>query len=325
MPANPYPLPDPPFVVPPRFSTEDTVIQGDIYGTVRSSQNPYITVYRIIREDAQNLTAEPELRQAGIYLLENDEEGTLYVGQADSRDNGHGLLARMLEKHSGKQIDNWTVGYALTCASPTFFGATELNYLERYFYDAAQRASRRIVLNGNRPHATEPSFSIKNTLTNYIGYANFILTYRLFCDAFVPGGKVKPPMKTKEQPGEPKPITPRTIPPMQTIELFIDRAKSGVKATGLWNTATNEILIKAGSTIRPESNLEHQSRQQVNADHRNQLIADGIVVDFVFVKDYTFSAPSTAASIILGTASSGTDQWKDKNGVLLKELRGKNE
>ncbi len=97
----------------------------------------------------------------------------------------------------------------------------------------------------------------------------------------------------------------------------------GVKANGLWNTATNEILIKAGSTIRSESNLEHQSHQQGNAEHRNALIADGVVADHIFVKDYAFSSPSTAASIILGTASSGTDQWMDKNGVSLKKLREK--
>lgn len=53
---------------------------------------------------------------------------------------------------------------------------------------------------------------------------------------------------------------------------------------------------------------------------RQQLIEDGVIVDRVFIEDYIFNSPSTAAAVILGTASSGNATWKDKNGTTLGEI-----
>ena len=143
------------------FTLSVDLMHGTLEGCIRVVAIPHITIYRIPHDFAQNLTGEPELKQAGIYLLVNAENRTFYVGQADSRDNGNGLLGRMLEKHSNPVIDDWTVGYALTSGTPHFFGATELNWLERFFYDEAMKAGTYSLLNGNRPHASDVSFSTR--------------------------------------------------------------------------------------------------------------------------------------------------------------------
>ena len=121
------------------FTISVDYLHGTVDGCVRVVAIPHITAYRIPRDFARNLQDEQELKQAGIYLLVNEEEKTIYVGQADLRDNGKGVLARMVKPHPSKKVDvdNWTTGYALTCGTPHLFGATELNYLERYFYDKA--------------------------------------------------------------------------------------------------------------------------------------------------------------------------------------------
>ena len=49
-------------------------------------------------------------------------------------------------------------------------------------------------------------------------------------------------------------------------------------------------------------------------DLRKKLETDGIIVDGVFVKNYEFSAPSAASSVILGRSSNGKTEWKTQSG-----------
>ncbi len=180
------------------FSITVDFLHGTTDGCIRVVAVPHITLYRIPHDFAQNLTAEPELKQAGIYLLVNTNDQTIYIGQADSRDNGNGILGRMLEPHTKKnEIDQWNVGYALTSGTPHFFGATELNWLERFFYDEALKAGRYKLLNGNRPHASDINFSTKTILGNYTDYAFFLLKNQVGCDAFTPIEKAKTTVKEK--------------------------------------------------------------------------------------------------------------------------------
>ena len=42
--------------------------------------------------------------------------------------------------------------------------------------------------------------------------------------------------------------------------------------------------------------------------------------NLIFEKDYEFSSPSTAASIVMGRNANGLKEWKLKNGKTLKEF-----
>ena len=44
--------------------------------------------------------------------------------------------------------------------------------------------------------------------------------------------------------------------------------------------------------------------------------------DYAFTQDYTFSSPSTAASVVLGRSANGRVDWKDAQGRELKVLQG---
>jgi possible methionine sulfoxide reductase A len=53
---------------------------------------------------------------------------------------------------------------------------------------------------------------------------------------------------------------------------------------------------------------------------REALENDGIIKDFVFQRDYGFSSPSAAASVVLGNSSNGRNLWKTADGVKLGDL-----
>ena len=311
------------------FSISKNFIHGTEDGCLRVTAVPHITIYRIPHDFALNLTEEKELKQAGIYLLMNSTANTLYVGQADSRDNGNGVLGRMLEPHSKKkEIDQWDVGYALTSGTPTFFGATELNWLEQFFYDEALKIGRYTLLNGNRPHAGDVSFSTKMLLNSYTEFAFFLLRVELGCDAFV--GKGKKPTKKAQSvkvapasvpaPATPAvPATPAPLPPAAaTAKLYLDRKSDSVHAEGVL-LDDKRINVSSGSVVSQKNNLANQARQGSNDALRKQLEADGTIVNRKFTKDYIFTSVSTAATIILGTSTSGNAAWKTADGTMLGE------
>ena len=60
-------------------------------------------------------------------------------------------------------------------------------------------------------------------------------------------------------------------------------------------------------------------------DLRQELISNGVLVPlgglFQFTQDYTFSAPSTAAAVVLGRSANGRVEWKALDGRTLKEIQ----
>ena len=309
------------------FTISKDFIHGTEEGCIRVTAVPHIIIYRIPHDFAQNLTAEAELKQAGIYLLLNTEANTLYVGQADSRDNGNGVLGRMLEPHTKKkEIDQWDIGFAMTSGTPAFFGATELNWLEQFFYDEALKVGRYELLNGNRPHANAVTFSTKTLLNNYTDFAFFLLRVEMGCDAFEPVKKSKKAPKKTVAPVSSVQAPAATPVPSggsdnnsQESVLYIDSAKKGIHAEGVL-LDDNKILVRKGSQISSTSNLTNQKRQAGMEKLRQQLISTGVISDNAFASDYVFTSPSTAATVILGTAASGNEKWKDKNGTSLGEI-----
>ena len=49
-------------------------------------------------------------------------------------------------------------------------------------------------------------------------------------------------------------------------------------------------------------------------------LKDGTIIDYVFVRDYEFNAPSAASAVVLGRSSNGNIVWKTEDGKLLKDL-----
>jgi len=60
---------------------------------------------------------------------------------------------------------------------------------------------------------------------------------------------------------------------------------------------------------------------------RKALQEKGILVPqgehLVLTQDYTFSSPSSASGVLLGRSSNGRVEWKDEDGVSLRDLQSK--
>ena len=135
----------------PPFSAATIFFSGSQYGCLKIEVKSHIIVYQIERSMISTVENNRELKNSGIYLLVNDEKHTLYVGQAVRRQNGDGLLVRVLEPHANSEIDDWQYAYALTSNTEFFLGDGELCYLEQFFYDEAKAFGHYRLLNSKRP------------------------------------------------------------------------------------------------------------------------------------------------------------------------------
>lgn len=68
----------------------------------------------------------------------------------------------------------------------------------------------------------------------------------------------------------------------------------------------DNFIVLSGSRISRDVT---EGFQQGYLDLRNSLIADGTIVDGVFIKDHTFTSSSAAASVVLGRAANGRKEW----------------
>ena len=68
----------------------------------------------------------------------------------------------------------------------------------------------------------------------------------------------------------------------------------------------DKLMVLQGSKI---SNDVTEGMPQGYLDLRNELIADGTIVNGIFIKDYIFSSSSAAAAVVLGRSANGRKEW----------------
>lgn len=100
--------------------------------------------------------------------------------------------------------------------------------------------------------------------------------------------------------------------------------------------ATTELFycVSSDATCTAQGELESDGPFRVfqgstAKGHPNRIVQAGLVKNrvlakqkdaYIFVKDYVFSAPSGAASTILGRNANGWEAWKNKRGRALGEI-----
>jgi len=116
-----------------------------------------------------------------------------------------------------------------------------------------------------------------------------------------------------------KPIA-STLTGLKNTDFMFCKIKN-VKAKG--RPSENGFLVLKGS----EAVLKERpsvKKYPYPSKLREQLSSDGVLNleknKLVFTKDYEFSSPSSAASVIHGGHANGLQAWKDADGVSLKDL-----
>ena len=97
----------------------------------------------------------------------------------------------------------------------------------------------------------------------------------------------------------------------------------GLRAQGY--ESNQGFIVKANSQAILELTSSMQQQMRGIVDLRQDLIDSEVLQQigdfFVFKQDYSFSSPSTAATLILGRSANGRIEWKDETGRTLKEIQ----
>lgn len=98
------------------------------------------------------------------------------------------------------------------------------------------------------------------------------------------------------------------------LPLFYIIAARG--ANGVGKMVSDGFAVLKGSVIASSVTNSYPSGSK---KRRQYLLDNGIVnTDYVFVKDYVFNSPSSAAEIVMGRSANGLTEWKTEDGQTLK-------
>lgn len=100
--------------------------------------------------------------------------------------------------------------------------------------------------------------------------------------------------------------------------LFFIKKYNEILGSGTFNPVSNTFRLLPGSRISTKTSSSFarvNTYQEITSDYC-ELVDDIYVVK----KDYIFSSPSTASSVLLGRSSNGWTDWKDEHGIRLKDF-----
>ena len=101
------------------------------------------------------------------------------------------------------------------------------------------------------------------------------------------------------------------------MKLYLQRKKTGVNATAVYDEATGKVTVLKGSRVSEGIAYTEKFRGAKSIESaRVGLIKDGLLL-----KDVTFKSASTAANFVTGSSTNGLIAWKDINGNTLKSIK----
>ena len=244
--------------------------------------------YKIPRNCVKESSDREELKNTGIYFLfgKSDETDTyrVYIGEAEN------IYERLLTHLKEKDFWHECVVFI---SKDNNLNKAPVKYLENRMYTIAKEAGRYQLENSNIPTQSSLSEADRAEMEEFINNAKLLLS--------AVGHKVLEataiPSKTNNDP-----------------EIFVFEGKD-YKATG--TTTADGFVVFKNSILSKKAN---SSLTKSLLDKRNKLISENIIDSaFSFTKDYIFSSPSTAASIISGNSTNGKTAWRNSQGMTLKD------
>ncbi len=244
--------------------------------------------YKIPRNCVKESSDREELKNTGIYFLfgKSDETDTyrVYIGEAEN------IYERLLTHLKEKDFWHECVVFI---SKDNNLNKAHVKYLENRMYTIAKEAGRYQLENSNIPTQSSLSEADRAEMEEFINNAKLLLS--------AVGHKVLEataiPSKTNNDP-----------------EIFVFEGID-YKATG--TTTADGFVVFKNSILSKKAN---SSLTKSLLDKRNKLISENIIDSaFTFTKDYIFSSPSTAASIISGNSTNGKTAWRNSQGMTLKD------
>lgn len=229
-----------------------------------------------------------ELSYIGIYLLyctDDDGNEKIYVGE--SEDVEKRLKQHISDYEKGKEEFYWNSAVAFV---DNRLDKAEIRYIENNF-------ANEILENNPDRLLTKSTYNKTNLKDSQIAVAQeFTEHAKTLLDAL--GMKlvdIAPKAETNEQ------------------YLYC----KGKEANAIGFISNNGFTVLKGSIIN-KNTAPSFTDKKTYYKLREKLIKEQIIIDYKFVKDYEFQAPSAASSVVLGRASNGKRVWKNKKGQNIK-------
>lgn len=231
-----------------------------------------------------------EFSRSAVYILEgeasSEDQPLVYIGEAET-------IRRRLDNHYANK-DFWQRVVLFTTRGNQL-NKTEVKYLEASLLERARNGRRCRLENANSPQMPVLSEADRAEVEGYLREMLLLL-----------------------------PVIGLNF--FESISAKEDRQKIYHLKRTDWDAKGHEtdngFLVYKGSVARHKavSSISPPERKR-----RSRLIEDGILVEdngaLHFKEDYEFSSPSQAATVCAGRNSNGLIEWKDSNGVTLKENR----
>jgi hypothetical protein len=221
----------------------------------------------------------------------NESYSQLYIGEAE-------VIYKRLNEHLST-TDFWNEVICFVSKDENLNKA-HIKYIENRLHEIATKVDRSEILNRNIPNKPNISESDQAEMEQFIDNIKLMvntLGYKIFDELI---SQENEDNNTDE------------------VEVFINAAR-GANASG---QMTNEgfVVTKYSEVADSFTNSFPKSMQKL----RENLIKDGIIQEingvYKLTKDYLFSSPSAAASIVMGRSANGLNEWKSKDGRVLKAI-----
>lgn len=175
-----------------------------------------------------------------------------------------------------------------------------VKYLENKFYLMAQESGRAIIVNSTIPTCSSISEYDEAMLEEFISNTKLLvntLGYKVFDN-----------------------LEETSVKQNQNELIFQISAARGAQASGM--IVADGFAVLKGSTIATTTTPSmFDSMQKL----RNKLLTEKIIdKNFKFTKDYIFSSPSLAASIVMGRSANGRTEWKTFDHKSIKDFEEEN-
>ena len=250
---------------------------------------------RIPRTECRNPNPEHiahALQGVGVYFLVCQNDGvreSVYVGEAE---NVHKrLFDHLREYDGGREPYYWN--YAIVFVGGRLDKAL-IRYLENRLVSILKECGRCDCLTQNTFQNTVLKPSQIAAMEEFIDNVRVVME-ALGCKLLVP-----PPSVTTET---------------QTFNCV------GRNAEAKGFLSLNGFTVLEGSRITPSTVSSFRTHGHGYYDLRKRLELDGTIVACKFVRNYEFSSPSSASSVVLGRNSNGNRDWKTDDGQSLGVLQ----
>ena len=246
-------------------------------------------VYKIARNALTNFASRPDCQHTGVYFLfgrDQDMNDTIYVGEAEE-------MLKRLKQHINDH-EEWNDCVAVI-SKDDHLNKAHIKHLEHDFYQLAMQSHRYTIININTPTCSSVSEYDQAMLSEFIDHTKLLvntLGYKAFEGISA------------------APASPNTPPSVMEYSI---KGSRGADARGI--SVSDGFTVLKGSKVAPSVTPSFSLPLQ---KFRNRLIETGIIDEnLLFTRDYLFSSPSTAASIVRGASTNGRIAWKNSAGQTL--------